>query len=83
MSDADLINMISNGLDEIECFHRNKLEEGLYIYLFFLCHADIEIAVNLTLFMLDLLEKSNTTKASLKKIMKNIGFSEVEAYKLE
>jgi hypothetical protein len=30
----------------------DSLENGLYIYIFFLCHADVEVAVNLTIFIL-------------------------------
>jgi hypothetical protein len=32
-----------------------RVEEGVYLYLFFLCHAGVEVAVNLTLLAMELL----------------------------
>ncbi len=55
VGDGDLVNMIGNGIEEIEKVFADRLEEGVYLYLFFLCHAGQEVAVNLTLFALDLL----------------------------
>ncbi len=42
----------------------------------------METAINLTVFLLNLIQKETNSKAIIKKMVQNIGFSEIEVYKI-
>lgn len=42
----------------------------------------METAINLTVFLLNLVQKETNSKGIIKKMVQNIGFSEIEVYKI-